>query len=202
MLRKVLFVALAGVVFYVGYGIFNLYTGYKALEKMPAGYVIGPADADVNVVEFLDYACPYCKEVHPTIMAAVRRDGKVRYSPRPVAFLSEESVKAAVLAYAAGRQGRFTDMHDALMGDPRDLNDEVLSDAAGRIGTDLATLEEIAQTQQTQDDVIYNLKTFKRLGGKATPTFIIDELIFYVPEGRMPTVEDFLKMFAEARGQQ
>mgnify|MGYP000392104120 CR=1 FL=1 len=200
MLRNIALVCIGLVIAYVGYEIFTLYQKYNDLDNVGVEYRMGNEDADLSVVEFLDYGCPYCREVHPTIMQAVAQDGKVDYVPRPVAFLGEKSAHAAIVVYGAAQQGKFFQMHDAIIANFPDFSDEMLPKIASEAGVNMIELQQDIDTQDLQEYVISNMDLFKRLGGKATPTFIIDKRIFYVPEGNMPSVEDFLTLFAEARG--
>src|SRR3977135_2844930 len=53
---------------------------WPALANDPASPVIGNAGADVTIVEFFDYTCPYCKAVEPrleTLLKTDRKDGLV-----------------------------------------------------------------------------------------------------------------------------
>ena len=38
----------------------------------------GNPDGDINIVEWFDYNCPYCRKIAPEIQQVVQDDGKVR----------------------------------------------------------------------------------------------------------------------------
>ena len=40
--------------------------------------VTGNADGDINIVEYFDYQCPYCRKIEPELRQVVQDDGKVR----------------------------------------------------------------------------------------------------------------------------
>ena len=42
-------------------------------------FVAGDPEGDVTVVEFIDYACGFCKRAHEDVKALVRMDGDIRY---------------------------------------------------------------------------------------------------------------------------
>lgn len=88
----------------------------EALYSNPTDYSIGPADAEVTIVEFFDYRCGYCKRSADWIQDLPEDyDGKVRVVFKELPILSAESEQAALAALAAGKQGKYNEMHLALM---------------------------------------------------------------------------------------
>jgi protein-disulfide isomerase len=199
MSLRIFYILLAVGIAYVSYNIISTQMNYRGLGSVPAEFTIGPADADLTVVEFLDYSCPYCREVHPTITEAIKRDGKIRYVPRPLPSQDKNSYSAAMLSLMAGTQRQFPAVHNELMSNYRVLNLEIQNEILQRAGIDAANFGNEEQMRAAQDYLMKNGRAFQKLDRHVTPSFIIGKSIFYVPEGRMPTVEDFLKMFAEAR---
>jgi protein-disulfide isomerase len=187
---------------YLFYDIARLYTATRESEAMPRAYTIGPERTDLDVVEYLDYNCKYCKEAHPAITQAIEKDARARYIPRPLASESEDSKLAARLVYAAGKQGKFREMHNALMENYRVLNEDTLNDLAARTGIDLAQAKIDSASPEIEEIVKRNGTAFRKLGGRSTPTFFIGRKMKYIPQDRMPEVADFLSMFHEARGMQ
>lgn len=173
----------------------------KQISSTPETYTVAAPEADLEVVEFIDYSCPFCQQVHPTITEAVKRDGHVRYLPKPLPTTNQRSTNAAVHAYAAGRQGKFIEMHNALIADFPNLTDEKLARLAIELGLDEAQLAKDLQDPEIQKQLQENATLFSRYKTKATPTFLIGKKMLYVPSGTMPTVDDFLRMFNEAREQ-
>src|ERR1043165_4282948 len=82
-------------------------------------HVLGPADAEMTLVEYGSYACPHCHAVHEVIEGLRSRFGeRMRYVFRhlPVAE-SEDAVRASELAeHAAATTGQFWAVHEGLMG--------------------------------------------------------------------------------------
>ena len=201
MIRNIFLAVLVIAIAFVGYQVFDIYRMRSALTDVGEQYKSGPETANLEVVEFLDYGCPYCRQVHPTITEAVRQDGNVTYIPRPVAYLGEASAYAAVIAYGAAEQDRFFEMHDVLIRDFELLDEGTLPNIAGNAGVDVQKLQDAMDAGYLQDIVIENIDLLNSIGTNATPTFIIGDETVYVPEGSMPTVDDFLDMFAKARGE-
>jgi protein-disulfide isomerase len=77
---------------------------------------IGPKNAPVTIVEFFDYNCGYCKAANDwVIRQANSRDGKVRVVFKEFPILRESSKLASKAAFAADKQGKYREMHVALM---------------------------------------------------------------------------------------
>ncbi|HEY9455950.1 MAG TPA: thioredoxin domain-containing protein, partial [Bradyrhizobium sp.] len=51
----------------------------------------GNPDGDVNIVEWFDYNCPYCRKIAPEIQQVVQDDGKVRLVLKEWPILGEVS---------------------------------------------------------------------------------------------------------------
>ncbi len=199
MALRIFYVVVALIAAFLIYDIYRLYTGYKGLSDVPAAYALGPEDADVTVVEFLSYGCSYCREVHPTIISAVKKDRNVRYIPRPVPTGDQEAVHAALLAYTAGEQGKFIEMHNELMNNYRVIDEGVVVELAQKMEIDIERLSKDVKSSKIAGKINENGRLFNKIGGQATPTFVINDSLVFVPEGSMPSVDDFLKMFNEAR---
>jgi len=85
-----------------------------ALETPFASSWKGAAKPDVVLVEFFDYACPYCKASNPFVDQLLKEDKGLRVVYRELPILGPESVAAARLSLAASKAGHFRQFHDAL----------------------------------------------------------------------------------------
>src|SRR6476469_1417972 len=74
----------------------------------------GAAKPEVTLVEFFDYACPYCKASNPAVDRLVQEDKGLRVVYRELPILGPDSVVAARLSLQASKAGRFAQFHDAL----------------------------------------------------------------------------------------
>src|SRR6185369_4744208 len=110
----------------------------------PRDHVRGPATADVTLVEYGDFACPFCRAAYATIKELLARTPDVRFVFRanPRSHLFPEAEPAAEAAEIAAAQGKFWEMHDRLF----EVGEEGLSRpqlvaAAGAVGLDPAEFE-------------------------------------------------------------
>ena len=75
----------------------------------------GAAKPEVTLVEFFDYACPYCKASNPCRRpAAAREDKDLRLVYRELPILGPTASTAARLSLEASKLGRFARFHDTL----------------------------------------------------------------------------------------
>ena len=82
----------------------------------------GSAQGDVTIVDYFDYNCPVCREIEPALRKVVERDPKVRLVHKDWAIFGDASVYAAYCSFAAAREGKYTEAHDALIGSKEDLD--------------------------------------------------------------------------------
>ena len=136
----------------------------------------GPADAPVTVIEFSDFRCRYCARIQPTLTRLLERhpeDVRLVYVHYPV--VSPDSGRAAIAAVAAGWQGRFWEMHDALFA----LQGQPLTeDAVLAIATDLGMDTDRYRQDLVSPDAISRVEADTRaarnLGIRGTPSFLIN----------------------------
>ena len=80
-------------------------------------HIRGPADADVTLVEYGDFECPYCGRAEPVIRELLADFGDLRYVWRhlPLNDVHPRAQLAAEASEAAAAQGAFWPMHDLLI---------------------------------------------------------------------------------------
>ncbi len=111
---------------------------YLNLVKGSGGYSVGALNPKITVIEFTDFACPYCKQAAPEIRALVeeyRDDVKLIIRDFPI---HENSIDLALAMRCAGEQGRYWEAYD-LMFQEQDL----LSDTGELLKVNLLAWAEI-----------------------------------------------------------
>lgn len=133
-------------------------------------HVRGPVDARL-VILYGDFTCPRCA------LAAERMHGlALRVAFRHFALRAKHprAVPVALAAEAAGLQGRFWEMHDALYADPGRLDDPHLWERAERLGLDLERFELDRRAGGPAERVARQLRDGMRAGVAVTPTLFVD----------------------------
>jgi protein-disulfide isomerase len=111
------------------------------LLRDPGSPVGGNVAGDVDVVEFFDYQCPYCKAVAPSLTKTVATDGKVRLVYKEFPILGAVSFTAAKAALAAEEQGKYVAFHDKLFAYEGRLDEAAIFSIASEVGIDVARLK-------------------------------------------------------------
>jgi len=135
----------------------------------------GRADAPVTVVVFTDYQCPICRVTHPALERLLRADPRVRVLFKDWPLLGPGSHLAARYALAAQRQGRYREMHDALMASPLPLDAAAMEAAAQRAGVDWPRLVADLARDSAAIDAQLDRQGFQAwsLGLKGTPDYLV-----------------------------
>lgn len=115
--------------------------GQKEMLTDPGTDAVGAPNADVTIVEYFDYNCPYCKKLAPALQSLLAEDHKVAIVYKDWPILGDVSVYAARSALAARWQGKYLAAHDALMNGPRSAQNAQVDASLKRAGIDLDTLK-------------------------------------------------------------
>lgn len=73
---------------------------------------IGNKDAEISIVVFSDFNCPYCKKASEVIASlSVKYGQKIKIISRDFAVLNDNSLVLATAALCAGEQGKYWPMY-------------------------------------------------------------------------------------------
>ncbi len=136
----------------------------------------GPADALVTIVEFSEFQCPFCSRVNPTIKQVMDTYGdKVRvvFKHNPLPF-HKDAPMASQAALAAGKQGKFWEMHDKLFENAKALQRENLETYASQIGLDMAQFKKALDEGTFKAQVAADMALASKIGANGTPNFFIN----------------------------
>src|SRR5258708_14038075 len=147
------------------------------LPQEERDHIQGPVNAQIALVEYGDYECPYCGEAYPIVKAIQERLGdRLCFAFRnfPLVNSHPHAQHAAEAAEAAGAAGRFWEMHDLLYENQDALEDEYLARYAATLGLDAEPLikEVLAGTHTAR--VREDFRSGARLGVNGTPSFFIN----------------------------
>jgi protein-disulfide isomerase len=167
----------------------------EVLENDPNAPFMGGADAGTVVVEFFDYNCPYCKRAATDVKALLAADSDVRVVYREWPILGEGSVLAARAALAARAQGKYAEMHWALMELQGRAEEASILAAARSVGLDIDQLIVDMDSEDVTAHIEVSRGLAQSLGFTGTPAFVVGDAL--VP-GAVPLAE-LQSLVAQAR---
>lgn len=147
----------------------------EALETPFASAWAGNEDGDVVLVEFFDYACPYCRRAHEDVQRLLSEDDNLKVVWRQMPVLGPGSRDAAEAALAAAKAGRYRAYHNAMFEDPRRVTAEKAASIAGEVGLDSNALVSAEDSQAIRAEIDTNLGLARALGVSGTPAYFIGD---------------------------
>ena len=148
----------------------------EAVLNDPEAPVAGNPNGDVTIVAFMDYNCPFCKRSTPALARIVAEDGHIRLVYKDWPILTEASVYGAHMTLAAKYQGKYEEVHAALMAIPgRGISQEKMEAAIRSSGVDVAQLDADQKTHDGEISALLkrNLDQADSMGLEGTPVFLI-----------------------------
>jgi len=141
-----------------------------------SSFSTGPADAKVTIVEWSDFQCPFCaqaKDLIHQILEAYPKDVRFVFKNYPLPF-HQQAMPAAKAAVAAGKQGKFFQMHDKLFENQRALSPEKYVEWAKEIGCDVEKFKKDMESPEVAAQITQEMKEAGEVGVRGTPSFFID----------------------------
>ncbi|MBE9206011.1 DsbA family protein [Nostoc sp. LEGE 06077] len=135
----------------------------------------GAAKSKTVLVEFSDFQCPYCAEVHKTLKSVVDKHKDnltLVYKNFPLTGVHAEALPAAQAAWAAQQQGKFWEYHDALFENQKQLGETLYVDVAKKLNLNLVKFE--SDRKLAKKAIEKDLKLAEELGIAGTPFLVIN----------------------------
>lgn len=144
------------------------------------GYVFGPKDAKVTIIEFSDFECPFCKRHanNGTIDTVLKTyEGKVNmvFAHFPLSF-HPLAQKAGEAAECVGKQGGATAFYEfkkALYAEPSPTREAIKKVAGAIKGIDAAAVEKCIDGGEMAPRVAAAMQFGQKLGVSGTPGNIV-----------------------------
>jgi NhaA family Na+:H+ antiporter len=131
----------------------------------------------LTILIYGDYLCPYCRRLRHVLDRLRRALGErmayvYRHFPNERAHPGAELM--SIGSEAAGRQGQFWEMHDALYGRELPLDENILLQIAASLGLDIGQFRRDLADPRLRQRVEEDLADGRRNGVTGTPTIFID----------------------------
>ena len=143
--------------------------------------VIGSNNKGVVLVEYGDFQCPACGGYHPIIKQVVdkyQNDIKFQFRNFPLQQIHQNARAAARTAEAAGKQGKYWEMHNLLYEQQQSWENStavntIFEGYASQLGLDLAKFKTDFASTAVNETINADFAEGTRLGVDSTPTFFL-----------------------------
>jgi protein-disulfide isomerase len=143
-------------------------------------HTIGPQNAAVTLLEYGSYDCPHCRQALAITLALLKeahesgRSLRLIYRHFPHGTGRSPAFRAAEAAEAAGKQGRFWELHEHLLKNQHALNDADLLAYAAQLGLHVRQVADALECDAFRQDVQSDIQSGVASGVRSTPTFFIN----------------------------
>lgn len=139
---------------------------------------VGPKNAKVVVVEFLDYQCPFCKASHPTLLRLLKEYAgeSVRFEFRnfPITSTHPFALPAALASLCAHEQGKFLDFYTMAYTRQEEISLPGLSTFARDIDLNLASYNACMAEKRYEPFIKKDVDDALALSVEGTPTWFVN----------------------------
>lgn len=183
-----------------------LLSGNDSVEGTGSNHFYGQEEGIVTVTEYADFQCPGCASFLP-IVNEVKEQYKdqIRFEFKhfPLVAIHPNSIAAHRAAEAAGRQGKFWEMHDLLFQQQNSWNTvtnpaDIFRGYAEQLGLDMSQYDAEVNSSDVLATINADTSQGKDAGVSGTPSFFIDGEEIQSPTTTVNTVESFSARIQEA----
>lgn len=141
--------------------------------------VLGNKNAEVTIIEFSDYECPFCGRFYTQTLPSIKEDyidtGKVNLVFRdfPLTSIHPNAQMAAEATECAKEQGgddAFWKMHDKLFENQASLSSDSIKSMAKGLGYDISNC---LDSGKFRSEVQKDTADAQAAGGQGTPYFVV-----------------------------
>ena len=135
--------------------------------------VVGNPKGKVTLVEFFDYQCIHCVKMAPTLVELVKKNPDLRVIYKEFPIFGESSITASKAALAAGMQGKYLQMHDALLKIGKHMDDKTVMAKAASVGLNMEQLKKDMASKEVAAMLDANRELADKMHLQGTPAFVI-----------------------------
>lgn len=150
------------------------------VPKATAGeHIIGSPDAEIVLVEYSDFQCPYCDMIYPTLKQLVAEgNGKVAWVMRnyPLTSIHPQAMPAALAAECITEQlgnDAWWKFADTVFANQSKMNPSYYAQIAESLGANVVTFNQCVSSQKYASKIDQESLDAQQNGGTGTPFTVI-----------------------------
>ncbi len=144
-----------------------------------AAFTIGDKNAEIVLIEFSDYQCPYSKKAQPTVRRVLDEYmGKTYYAfiDYPLPF-HQDALKTHEAARCAGEQGKYPEYNKKIFDNQKSLGVDALKKYAKDLGLEEKAFEACLDSGKFSEKIQHSIEQGKNSGVSGTPAFFINGIM-------------------------
>lgn len=141
----------------------------------------GSQNSKIELIEYSDFQCPACAGYYPYVKEMMVEYGdKIKFAYRHFPLQQHLNAPlAARAAEAAGKQGKFWEMHDLLFENQNSWANnskpnDIFVGFASQLNLDVEKFQKDADSEEIKNKVGNDLKNGLKAGVNSTPTFFLN----------------------------
>jgi len=148
----------------------------KQIVADKTNYSLGNENGKFVIIEFFDYQCGWCKRTNKGLEEAVAKaEGKnIRWIPIDTPIFGEASETIARYVLAAGEQGKYAEMHQAVGAATGRLDEAALLELGKGLKLDTQKLKAAANGDKIKKKLESNNEFREKLNISGVPMLIVD----------------------------
>ena len=139
-----------------------------------SNYSLGNPKGKFVIIEFFDHQCGWCKKTNKEMREAVKRAKNIRWIPIDTPIFGEASETIARYVLAAGEQGKYAQMHEAVGNAQGRLDEAALVKLGEGLKLDTKKLKADANGGKIRGKLAANRKYAEKLNINGVPMLIVD----------------------------
>lgn len=138
----------------------------------------GKAHAQIVIIEFSDYECPFCGKHYQTVLPKLRESyidkGLVKYVMKdfPLEFHSHAKL-ASLSGRCAAEQKKFWPMHNLIFDEHGQVTEEFVANAASQLNLDITAFNKCLADPEQMEKIKQDITLGASLGINGTPAFLV-----------------------------
>ncbi|NEU83224.1 thioredoxin domain-containing protein [Nostoc sp. UIC 10630] len=135
----------------------------------------GAQNLDIILIEFADFQCSFCLEVQPVLknfIAKHKNELTFVYKHLPLFTIHPDAMNAAKASWAAGKQGKFWEYHDALFENQKKLGEELYLEIASSLNLNMENFKK--DSELATKEILKDIELASSLNITSTPFFILN----------------------------
>jgi protein-disulfide isomerase len=168
-------------------------------EAELSNHITGATESKVTLIEYGDFQCPACKSYHPVLQQLKEEYGdRVTFQFRhfPLTQIHPNAFIGSRAAEAAGKQGKFFEMHDLLFESQDSWASvsnptSIFESYAQQLGLNMDQFRSDMNSAEVAATINADAKAAQSAGGNSTPTFVLNDTKI---EQNPQSLDDFKKL--------